>query len=525
MPETAEPKFLDDERLLERLKRATNLPSPPSVAARVIELGEDPEVSVNAVAEAISLDPAMTTKILRIANSPLYARHRKIDNLRQAIMLFGLNGTLTLALSFSLVGTLRAHNGKGMDHTLYWRRSITAATACRVIGMHLGIEGKEDLFLAGLLQDIGMLVLNKVVPDLYQDLGADQASHQRVREMERQSLGDDHAAVGAWLLQSWQLPQRIICATTGSHEPRRANCDPKYQSLVRCVALGGAVADIWCGDDNKRATQEATQLADAFFDMDRETFANLLAPVATEALETAALFDTKLDDEAFSETILEQAKETLMLRGLQSAQEAAELQQTATSLEVRARALEEETRRDGLTGLYNRAHLDRVLGEEFANAKRHHWPLAVAFIDLDYFKRINDSYGHHAGDQILKVAASLLLETMRTTDIVARYGGEEFVTLLPGTGAEGAKVAGERLVKVFADARHHLGQHLEDNPEVVVTASVGVATQEMSADFEHPEDLLRAADRALYVAKLKGRNRCVVHASGAKPEGTSSSNS
>jgi diguanylate cyclase (GGDEF)-like protein len=406
-----------------------------------------------------------------------------------------------------------------MDHTLYWRRSITAATACKVIGEHLGIESHEDLFLAGLLQDIGMLVLDKVLPNLYQDLGADQASHQRVREVERQSLGDDHAAVGAWLLHSWHLPQRTICATAGSHDSRRAKCDPKYQSLVRCVALAGALADIWCGDDYKRATQEASQLADALFDMDKETFASLLAPVATEAMETAALFDTKLDDEAFSEYMLEQAKETLMLRGLQNAQRTAKLQQTAMSLEVRARKLEEETRRDGLTGLYNRAHLDRLLGEEFASAKRHGWPLAVAFIDLDYFKRINDSYGHHAGDQILKVAGSLLQAMMRTTDIVARYGGEEFVALLPGTGAEGAKVAGERLVKAFADTHHPLG----DYSKVVVTTSVGVATQGEGADFEHPEDLLRAADRALYVAKLEGRNRCVVHTSRDEPEGTSSS--
>ena len=104
---------IDSKVLYARLKRCTNLPSPPPVGMRIVELGQDPETTVHQVAEVVGLDPALTAKILRMANSPLYARQRKTENLRQAITLFGLNGTLTLALSFTIIGSSRSAPDSG----------------------------------------------------------------------------------------------------------------------------------------------------------------------------------------------------------------------------------------------------------------------------------------------------------------------------------------------------------------------------------------------------------------------------
>ncbi len=486
-----------------RLRQCTNLPSPPGVAAQIIALGQDPVADMGRVADVVSVDPALTSKLFRVANSALYARQRKTENLRQAIMLFGLNGTLTLALSFSLTSALRVQRGEGLDYQQFWRRSITAATACRVIGSRLNAASKDDLFLAGLLQDVGMLALDKIAPEIYTQLGSAQSDHQRVQAAERKALGSDHAAVGAWLLDSWHLPAHLVQAVAGSHNPDIPTITAERTPLVRCSAVASAVADIWFAEEREQATQAAAALAEQLLEMDRDSLIEVLDVIAAELRETAAWFEVDLGDVALMESIQDQAKDILMLRNLQSMQQAADLHKKTESLETRTRELEEETRRDGLTGLYNRAYLDQCLLEEFASAKRQGWPLTVIFVDLDHFKKVNDTYGHHAGDEVLRGAARLLKGNTRDTDLVGRYGGEEFVLVLPGTALAGARVTCDRLINAFRTADHDIGAQ----KPVRVTVSAGVAIQGKDQDYDCYENLVRAADRAVYTAKQQGRDR------------------
>ena len=149
------------------LRSLVNFPSPPGVATHIIELARDPDIEMSKVAKALSMDSALSTKILRIANSPLYAQRRKSENLRQALVVLGLNATLTLALSFSLVKSLRSGKANGLDHPLYWRRALLAATSARALADAMHHPMAEEIFLAALLQDVGMLALDQVMPDLY----------------------------------------------------------------------------------------------------------------------------------------------------------------------------------------------------------------------------------------------------------------------------------------------------------------------------------------------------------------------
>jgi diguanylate cyclase (GGDEF)-like protein len=166
--------------------------------------------------------------------------------------------------------------------------------------------------------------------------------------------------------------------------------------------------------------------------------------------------------------------------------------------------LEEETRRDALTGVYNRAHLDHVLAREFENSTRHKWPLSIAFADLDNFKSINDRFGHQAGDRILQATARILRGSTRETDLLARYGGEEFVVVLPATDAATALCVCERIVTAFRNTGHPVG-----SDHATVTISIGCATHGEHTHFANTADLINAADQALYTAKLRGRNRTV----------------
>jgi diguanylate cyclase (GGDEF)-like protein len=156
---------------------------------------------------------------------------------------------------------------------------------------------------------------------------------------------------------------------------------------------------------------------------------------------------------------------------------------------------------DGLTGLKNRRFLDEALAREIDRAQRQERPLSVLICDIDHFKRFNDTYGHEAGDTVIKTVAEHLAEVFRHTDIVCRYGGEEFVIVLPGALAEDCRQRAEALrARVAALDLQHEGQTLGS-----ITLSAGIASwPEMIAD---PSELLTQADQALYRAKQAGRNR------------------
>lgn len=506
---TSQDTFLLDPDLLCRLEKCTNLPSPPVIAMRIIELAKDPEVDIGKVADIISMDPALTAKILRVTNSPMYALRRKTENLRQAITLLGLNGTMTLALSFSLAATMHNNADQGFDYNLYWRRSMATATCCRRLGMAIDINNGEELFLAGLLQDIGMLVLDKMDPDFYKNLDVDQSDHQQMQVREQQQLGADHAAIGGWILHRWGLPECLQYAVSGSHHPEDALIKDEYRCFTECVAVSGLLVDaLPLGDDDEALPAAVAQTVQRL-GIEESRLAETLELLNEDFCEVESLFETSLQDYKLSENLIDQAKEALLMRNLQAIQQTDNLMETAERLESRTQDLEEKTRRDGLTGLYNRAYLDATLKHEFEMSKKRGWSLAVMFVDLDHFKQINDTYGHQAGDEVLQNTAKLLCDGTRDDDLVARYGGEEFVIVLPGIGEKPARVVAERLMKAFRNATHDV----KADEEIVVTASIGVAIMGEGNRFASTEDLVTSADKAVYVAKHEGRNRFVVYSS------------
>jgi len=500
--------YLPPGELSSKLGRCTNLPSPPAVAVQILALGEDPEAGLGQLADVISQDPAIASRLLRVANSPIYARRRQSENLRQAVTLLGLDGTMTLALSFSLVNGAIAEGVGSMDYDLYWRRSLMSAASARALGMHLGRRDIESLFLAALLQDIGMLALGKLMPDIYAGL-EDPSDHQRIRDIETDAVGVDHAATGAWLLARWRVPGSIVDAVFDSHATEGVAAKHADPQFAGCVAASGCMADIWLREDHAHATVEVKALVEGWLGIPDTDFIELLKSVAGQIASTEHLFDTKLVSASANEAIMDEARELLVIRNLQAMQTANSLKRRTDALETRTRELEEQSRRDGLTDLFNRGHLDRILIDEFQRSKDQQWPLSIAFIDLDHFKRVNDELGHQAGDEVLRGAGRLLLQITRSSDLVARYGGEEFVVLYPGVGISAAKRSAERLVDAFRETSHRLSS----GDAINVTVSIGIAVQGEGYDFESVEDFVKAADGAVYRAKNEGRNRIKFHES------------
>jgi len=161
---------------------------------------------------------------------------------------------------------------------------------------------------------------------------------------------------------------------------------------------------------------------------------------------------------------------------------------------------------DPLTGLYNRRHFDNMIEREFLRAQRYSNDLSIALIDVDFFKKVNDTYGHLCGDYVLKEVAYLTLQTFRKTDMVFRYGGEEILVILTETPLEKAIIPLERLRKSIENYPFSY-----DNNNIRVTVSIGV--ESLNENIGHFEELIDNADKALYYAKENGRNKVITSSS------------
>ena len=179
------------------------------------------------------------------------------------------------------------------------------------------------------------------------------------------------------------------------------------------------------------------------------------------------------------------------------------LQKQLDEINALQRQLSDQANRDALTGLYNRRYLDSTLERELARCQREGLPLSLMLIDLDHFKRINDTYGHQAGDEVLKQLADMLSAQARSADVVCRFGGEEFLLLLPNMPQAVALERAEQWRRDFAANTIVFGEF-----RMQAKLSIGLASY--PGHGTSPQALIRSADRALYRAKTEGRHRIVV---------------
>ena len=181
--------------------------------------------------------------------------------------------------------------------------------------------------------------------------------------------------------------------------------------------------------------------------------------------------------------------------------------QDVTEMAAYEKILLEINLKDSLTGAYNRRFLTTRLSEEFERHRRYSRTLSLLMLDIDYFKKINDTYGHQCGDFILKGMSETITAMLRKVDMLVRYGGEEFCCLLPETDLQSALILAERIRKSIEGKKFQFG-------DAVIRITVSLGVQEFSGNIDSPDTLLRMADEALYKAKEAGRNQVW----GYKPE-------
>ncbi len=494
----------------EKLAKCADLPSMPAVAIQILDLCQRDEPDMGEIAKLIGSDPALSAKILRLTNSPMYGLKCQVRTVSHAICLLGLSAVRPLALSFSLVKGLQSRDRKAL--TWFWKRSLLSAVAARELAAASNYRLGEEAFLGALLQDIGILAMRQLAGTEYTTLARPGIRHTALADGERALFGEDHASVGAWLAERWKLPESLCAAIAGSHAPENLpeGTHADIAHLVRLVAISGEVADVWIEADAAEAMKALRTTSSRLLQIDDLRLDATLCQVAIRSEEVADYFDMEIGSPEELSGILDQAKETLLILALAANRQVHDAREAMGSLEAKAKSLEHEAHRDGMTGLYNRGYFDHALVQKVAQASVERAPLSLILFDIDHFKNVNDTYGHQAGDKVLTGVAKVLGGRMRPTDITARYGGEEFVLLLPSTDAPGAAIVAERLRRRVAEAVHEIG----GGSVLRVTTSAGHATLQPGSTATG-EMLLASADMALYAAKRGGRNLVVA---GSDPE-------
>lgn len=483
-----------DAELRERILSARALPSPPAVTARLVELCEDPEAGINDVIDVLSTDAALVARLMRLANSPIYARRRRTENLRQAVTLLGFDVVLTASLSLTLTANRNAVGTRSPEFSKRrWTRSVHSAACSQLLAENVVGVDPSDAFLAALLQDIGVQVVDRIDPEVYKTCDP-SGSHDDLIAAEIEVLGADHAALGAELLREWRLPDVAVEAVLHSHQPEHEDAP----AMAAVIASGGLIADGFAGDSS--ALSQAFDMVQTLLGVNESTFAATIEYIATVLPDLAAILDAEAPDH---ETLTEMAEEAIVMRQMQAQTVAAELHEEVENLRTVAEELKTQTGIDSLTGLSNRRRLDEIMEMEFTVAKKNGFPMSILFTDLDDFKLVNDRYGHSVGDELLKQSSRRISAAVRDGDFVGRFGGEEFIVVLPGCDRESSNIVAQRLVDTFSEFTFKCA----DGLQLAQTASVGVVTLDHIAHYDTSSELIHAADLALYVAKRSGKNQ------------------
>lgn len=484
-----------NEQLVNQIRQCPSLPSLPTIAMQVLDLAQKEAVDIPEIARIISKDPALSGKILRTVNSSFYGRSQSISTISHALVILGLQSVKTLVLGFSLVTNLTKSKSKGFKHLTYWRRSIYAATAARTIAGKINVVQQEECFLAALLMDIGMLVLDQILGEQYGQINEQAPVHNDLLAVENAVLGMNHAEVAGIVAEQWKLPPVLSEPMAHHHNPSGV-CDPSARKLADVVHLASRCADIFVDEHAAAPISEVRKLCRVLYDMDQDTCDAMLEEIGTRTREVAPLFEINIGSGGSYEEILKKANEALVELTLRS-------QQQATTLQQQNIKLQEQATTDRLTGLSNRLRLDEFLAEQFNAARASRKPLSLLILDLDNFKTVNDTYGHQAGDAVLRYVGRLLRTAVRQQDLAARYGGEELALVLPDTPRATASTIAETICRAIAAK-----PVVCTEATIPITASIGVATYEPGGPLTSLQHLIKAADMAVYAAKHAGRN-CV----------------
>ncbi len=496
------------------------LPSLPSVAAKLLAMVPNPDVSVRDIGEVIRLDPSTASKVLRAANSAQYGIGRPVAEVDRAIVLLGKRTVSTLALTFSLSDAVTGEKRLVKFFQRYWMESVVQALTAEFLAEKLCAEKRSEFFCSAILQDLGRLFFLQNYSDDYAsviDLCDD--GNMTLIDAEKQAFDMTHVEVTCGMLTEWRFPQQTILAVAAHHEiGETSDVRAPEMTLDMALKVAALVGQYFCSGERgmchikleeilgccPEGTPPADELLDAVHqrlgsmaDLFRIDATLLASPTEMmgDAMHQVAALAISLNDGSSSESV------------------SVELMRENNRLRKRLEEVLLRTQTDQLTGVFVRAVLFDRLERQIEQAVSRNNCMGLLFADVDNFKLLNDTYGHLAGDHVLRKIAQTIAAKVRGNDIVGRYGGEEFAILVPDADLQTLNTVAERVRKAVEDLKFECG-----GEKVTVTISVGAALIGPLTSEEGVKDLaINTADAAMYRAKHDGRNRVVVIAGAEVP--------
>lgn len=292
---------MQKQKLLEKISQSSKLPILPDIAVRVLELKDDPELYPAKVRSVIAADPVLSARILQVANSAMFNKRRQVTDLGEAVTTLGVELSMSLATGLAVVDSLRLDELETSEfpYETFWRKSILSAIAASEMASQLNVNSRGELFVAALMQDIGMLALNSISGERYGKLVRLARSHLDLVELEERAFGVNHAEVTAVLLKKWDLPESLCEAAELSHSLFSDDTTYELSDLQYGVALSGVLAELWIADAPEQEVLNNTihaYLDKVGEDTYRSTVSNILdsIPGANEVFKVELLSEAQL---------------------------------------------------------------------------------------------------------------------------------------------------------------------------------------------------------------------------------------
>jgi diguanylate cyclase (GGDEF)-like protein len=498
------------ELLLSGAKDIALLPSTLVVPMRVLQLHRRDAGDLGDYRDVLAADPSLVAKVLGLVNSVAFAPAHPVTKLSGALEMIGLWNLLPMVFGVSLGGIFNKLALPAEERGAVWRAALLKAVTAREWVRGSSPDCEEEAFAGALLQDVALPLIQASDRSTWLEAVAiaDMPDAVASSARERAMYGTDHAELGAVIAEKLGLPKLYRDAIAHHHAPGRLIASGLPQGLVRGLSAAAALPHRLVANGPSLRARVLTAVSAA---PDPAELTRRILTAYSATLEQ--LGDADERSVAFKEFMQALCMEVaLCMEGAigQSTTAITRLKDRGAQLERKMDELKQEVIRseyDLLTGVFNRGGFLRRAGRFLSAAHEYDARCALGFADIDDFKRLNDTYGHDAGDRALAALAQALTGAVRGRGIVGRMGGDEFCFILfakdDAALADAARHVETSFCKLEVDAA--------DGVRVPVTSSVGLVRLEPGANAspEALERVLKNADALMYGAKRAGKGRCV----------------
>jgi len=485
-----------DTDLLADILNCPSLPSLPAVAAKVLELTSDPDVKMTELASQITMDQALSAKVLRTVNSSFYGLRKRCSSIEKALIMLGLGPVKSLVLGFSLVSAFEGQEGDTFDYSNYWDRGLNSAIAGKIVADIKGfVDVTDECFLAGLLQDIGMIAMYRAMGEEYNKVVSGiEKDHSKLARAELIEFELQHAGVGASIAERWNLPAEI--AVPINYHERPTACPSDYSKVARCIAFGNLVHAVLSSDSPTEDLRTAYSRGQTWLDLSESEIDEIILETGNAAKEMAKVLEVDVGKHESPADILTRADRKLIAMARDS-----EVQGFAAS-EIGAQP-EGAQAIDPMTGVLNREGFKHAIRQVYSVVKPGEVDITVIQFSLAGLEDVNRTLGQESHDDIVIGTSMILVKYFEPMGgAICRLSDHNFGVVLPEVDRTTASRAAAAFTKQFCEA---LSRWIPDVPDVdkLVKVHIGLATLDEGTAilFVSPEKLVMASTKAVQAAQ------------------------